>query len=155
MRDSSTVQPELERLRAESARLAAVLAERDQERADSRREIAEVLEHQAATVGVLRAIATSPDDLQGILDTVVRQATELAIVQRIDGEYLPIVAWHARPGAEAAVAGMRELERTGYRGSPYRRTSISGTAFLERCTVHVPDTKLVAETFPDLYATSR
>src|SRR5262245_31320442 len=86
--EPGTGDSELERLRAGNARLAG--------------ELREAREQQDATVGVLRVIATSPDDLQVILDTIARQASELCgadvvLVQRSDGEFLRALARHVRP----------------------------------------------------------
>jgi GAF domain-containing protein len=104
---------------------------------------------------VLRVIASSPTDLQRVLDTIVETAThlcdaDLALVQQRDGEYLVARAGHGRRGAEATVEDSKERPRT-----PCTRGSASGTALLDRRTIHVPDTSATQDTFPEVYASSR
>src|SRR5262249_36025936 len=58
-------------------------------------------------------------------------------------------------GGEAVVERVLAHHRAGLRGTPYRRQSASGRALLDRQTVHIPDTDLAREEFPDVYASSR
>ena len=63
------------------------------------RERAEATEQQTATSEILRVIASSPTDLQPVLNTVAENAARLcdatdAAIWRADGESLELVAHH-------------------------------------------------------------
>jgi GAF domain-containing protein len=61
------------------------------------RDLTETLEQQTATSEVLRVIASSPTELQPVLDTVIANAVTLAganhgHIRQLDGEFLRVVA---------------------------------------------------------------
>jgi len=63
------------------------------------RALIEALDQQTATSEILRVIASSPTDLQPVLDAVAENAARVcgaddAIIHRIDGEVLQAVAHH-------------------------------------------------------------
>src|SRR5262249_23662588 len=100
------------------------------------RDLTEVLERQTATGEILRVIASSPTDLQPVLDTIVTNATRLCDAHngalfRFDGEAFRIAtAYNASPDFVAY------LEKTPVypgRGTPLR------LAGLERRTVQIAD----------------
>ena len=62
-------------------------------------ELKESLEQQTATSEILGVIASSPTDIQPVLDTVIANAVTLAgakqgHIRRLDGEFLRVVAHH-------------------------------------------------------------
>ena len=117
----------------------------------------ESLEQQTATADVLRAIASSPTQLQDVLNTVVGTAARLcgadkADVQVPDGDVLRIVASvfatdeAARHYADRqAAVNAAGLPQVPIRLVPER---ISGRAALERRTIYVPNLADMTE-FPD------
>ncbi len=76
-----------------------------------KREVAEGLEQQTATSEILRVIASSPSDLQPVLDSVAENAARLcnaldALVVLVDGNVFRIIARFSSLGP-MPVAGMR------------------------------------------------
>ena len=125
---------ELIQLKEELRRISEKLESREGE-------LAEALEQQTATSQILRVIASSPTDIQPVLDAVIESAARLCdatdgLVARIDGDILvPAVAkYGSMPVPEA--------RRLSY-GTPV------GRAIIDRETIHVHDLKAEVETeFP-------
>jgi len=93
------------------------------------RDLTEALEQQTATSEILRVIASSPTDVQPVLDAVAENAARLceasdAVVFHIDGDVLQPVALHGPMPAQPV---------------PMNRGSTSGRAVIERQTIHIPD----------------
>jgi signal transduction histidine kinase/putative methionine-R-sulfoxide reductase with GAF domain len=109
------------------------------------RDLSEALEQQTATSEILGVIASSPTDLQPVLDVVAENAARLcdakdAVIFRINGDVLQ----------EVAVYGPMPAKRLPL---PFTRKSPAGRAVIDRQTVHVRD--LAAEVdseFPDAKA---
>ncbi|MEO5588755.1 MAG: GAF domain-containing protein, partial [Gemmatimonadaceae bacterium] len=107
------------------------------------RDLTEALEQQTATSEILRVIASSPTDIQPVLDAVAENAARLceatdALIHRIDGDIVERVAVYGL----MPVSEMRRRPLT--RGSP------AGRAIVDRQTIHVHDTELEIETeFPE------
>ena len=96
-------------------------------------ELREALEQQTATSEILRVIASSPTDLQPVLDTVAENAARLceandATIARIDGNTLQRLG-SAKYGPIPAISARH----------PSRRGNPSGRAVIDRTTVHVHD----------------
>ena len=116
----------------ENVRLFKELQERN-------RDLTEALEQQTATGEVLRVIASSPTEIQPVLDTVIANAVRLigaehGHIRQYDGEFLQGVAY-CNVEAEEVIA-LREMPlRPG-------RDTAPGRAFLERKPIHVPNVEL-------------
>ena len=94
------------------------------------RELTEALEQQTATSEILRVIASSPTDLQPVLEAVAESAVRLcdgheALIGRVDGDVLHLNAHSKDPSQWRDVAINRE--------------HIAGLAILDRRTIHIHD----------------
>jgi len=130
----------------ENARLFGELERRNQELQESNRQVSEALEQQTATAEVLRVIATSPTDLDVVLQAIIDVAARLCDAEGIlfqrrerdgmlatrvaHGEVHEILAAYRRAGLDSFDAGI---------GVSISRQSISGRAFLEGRTIAVDD----------------
>jgi two-component system, NtrC family, sensor kinase len=129
---------------SEKAALAEELATRDAALAQRNSEFGERIDHQAATLDVLRAMSASPGDAQSVFDLIVRRATELcnvpsATLFEYDGELVHIRSdYHSETIlASSALAAYMQL-------FPMRpaRGSISCRAILDRQIIHIRDLRL-------------
>src|SRR5262245_54681335 len=108
-------------------------------------ELKESLEQQTATSQILGVIASSPTDVQPVLDTVAENAARLcgatyADIFRIYGDFLRIVASYGR---------LRTYTIARDRGVPISRGTVTGRAVIDRQLVHVHDLAAELETeFP-------
>ena len=73
----AALQQRLDAALAREAALAEELAARTAELAERKSEFGERIEHQAATIDVLKVMSASPGDPQPVFDLIVRRATEL------------------------------------------------------------------------------
>src|SRR6476660_10024721 len=85
---------------------------------DYKRQLTEALEQQTSTSEVLRVIASSPTELQPVLDTVIANAVKLSgatkgHVRQLDGELLPVVAHYGETAEEVALLQSRPGRRVG------------------------------------------
>ena len=97
-------------------------------------ELKESLEQQTATSEILGVIASSPTDIQPVLDVVAENAARLceatdAVIHRIDGDKLrPVANYGPLPGS-----------REGGSSLSIDRNSIPGQAIIDRRTLHIHD----------------
>src|SRR5215831_9949177 len=70
----ATLRAERDAALVEKAALSAALAARTAELAQRNTEYRERIEHQAATIDVLKMVSASPGDPQPVFDLIVRQA---------------------------------------------------------------------------------
>ena len=94
-------------------------------------ELKESLEQQTATSEILGVIASSPTDIQPVLDVVAENAARLceaddAIIRRLDGNVMPLVAHYGQipPGGMDAPT----VEPTGRCGPSYNREATDSFA---------------------------
>ena len=107
----------------ENVRLFKELEERN-------RDLTEALEQQTATSKILEVIASSPTDIQPVLEAIAESATRLcdatdAHISHVDGDIL-------RLNAHASDASLQ-------RDVPITRNHIAGQAILDRRTIHIHD----------------
>jgi GAF domain-containing protein/CheY-like chemotaxis protein len=98
------------------------------------RDLTEALEQQTATSEILRAIASSPTEIQPVMDAVAESAARLceatdSAILRVDGEVLRLVASRGSMPSPLTVG----------EAWPITRGSTSGRAILDRRTIHIPD----------------
>ena len=109
-----------------------------------RRALDESLEREAATSDILRMIASSPAELQRVLDAIAERAAKLcdaedAAIFRVDGNSYRRAA-HFGPFRMAATA-LRE-------GRVIDRDTPPGRAIADRQTIHVHDLQAAGAEFP-------
>ena len=132
---------------AREAALAEELTARTAELAERNSEFGERIDHQAATIDVLKAMSASPGDAQPVFDLIVRRATELcdvpsATLFEYDGELVHIRSDYRSetilaPSALAAYVQLFPMRPT--------RGSISCRAILDRQIIHIRDLRLDRE----------
>jgi signal transduction histidine kinase len=111
-------------------------------------DLTDALEQQTATGEILRAISSSPTDLQPVLDTVVRSAARFCgaydvCIFRLDGDHLRLDAHH---GPVAQPDGFL---------LPVVKGSVGGRTVLERRVIHVPDLPAETAEFPEAAPNAR
>ena len=108
-------------------------------------ELKEALDQQTATSEILGVIASSPTDIQPVLDAVAENAAKItgsddALIYRVDADNL----------RRAAKYGPREWGPLGEIGQRLTRGTAAGRAVIDRQVVHVPDLLAAQSEFPDV-----
>ena len=106
----------------------------------------EALEQQSATSEVLRVIASSPTEIQPVLDAIVTTAARLldvadAYIMRVEGQLLRAVARHGS-SPQFAIWGIGATRAIN-------RDWVTGRAVVDRKTVHVRDLQAAQSEFPE------
>src|SRR5262245_7949849 len=117
--------------------------DRDQQLQECKRQLTESLEQQTATSEILGVIASSPTDIQPVLDTIAISAAQVcgandAVIRLVQDDWLPLSAHHGsiEPGQGAR--------------PPISRGTIVGRAVVDRQTIHIHDLLTVSESeFPE------
>jgi two-component system NtrC family sensor kinase len=107
------------------------------------RERDEAIEQQSATSEILRVIASSPTEIQSVLDAIATTATRLldvpdAYIMRVEGQLLRAVARHGT-SPQWAIGTTRAISRDW----------VTGRAVVDRKTVHVHDLQAAQSEFPE------
>jgi GAF domain-containing protein len=109
------------------------------------------LDRQTATSEILRVIASSPADLQPVLDAIAERTARLCdsfdgSIYRVDGTSLRLIA---RKGliAEATHARLPDV--------PLVRGTVNGRAVIERRTIHIADLQAEMQEYPEGSARAR
>src|SRR5262245_7706122 len=120
------------------ANLEQKVEQRTRELAEANAALTEALEQQTATSEILRAISSSPTDVQPVFNTIVENVVRLcdglsATVYRFDGDLIHLIAQHHSFTPEQLEAFQRVYP------VPPSRTSVVAQAILDRAVVHVRD----------------
>ena len=112
----------------------------------SNRDLTTALERQTATAEILGVIASSPTDVQPVLEAVVQNVSRLCgtrnvSLYQVEGSLMRKVAECGSPLTWIAVGETR----------PISRTTVSGRAILDGTTIHLPDHQSAdaAQEYPD------
>src|SRR5262245_54884212 len=125
------------------------LEKRTRELAEARRRLTEALEQQRATSELLRVIASSPADLQPVLDAVAETAARVcgandATIRRVDGDVIRLIAHYGTISVDATET------------LPLNRGTLHGRTVIDRQTIHIHDLVAAPEhEFPTSKALAR
>jgi signal transduction histidine kinase/HAMP domain-containing protein len=137
-------QDELGTLAANLNRMSEELGRLYQQIETRNHDLSEALEQQTATSEILRVIASSPTDLQPVLDAVAESAARLcdannSVIHRVDGNLLRRVAVFGQLPTAGPIGGEIVIDSG----------KVSGRAVIDRQTIHVHDIAAECETeFP-------
>src|SRR5207247_5744917 len=121
----------------ENVRLFTELQEKNQALTQAHAQVSESLEQQTATSEILRAISSSPTDIQPVFDIIAESAVRLcgaeaSTVTRFDGEWVRLVAVYGS-SSEGVDAVRRSYPMHGGGASAAARS------IRDRAIAHIPD----------------
>jgi two-component system NtrC family sensor kinase len=127
----------------ENVRLFTELQEKNRALTEAHAQVTETLEQQTATAEILRVIASSPTDLQPVMEAVAENAARVcgatdSSIFRLEGEHLRVVARH----------GMARWTLRIGDTVPISRDTVVGRVAGDRRTVHVEDLMAAEAEFP-------
>ena len=107
------------------------------------RELTESLEQQTATAEILRVIASSPTDLQPVMEAVAENAARVcgatdSSIFRLEGDHLSLVALYGPLRRSLAIGDV----------VPVSRDTLGGRVVLDRRTIHLEDILAAEAEFP-------
>ena len=134
----AALQQRLDAALAREAALAEELAARTAELAQRNSEYGERIEHQSATIDVLKVMSASPGDPQPVFDLIVERARELcdaygATVYEFDGA---LIHYRSATGVSDD-PGVRRASRSDVSDGRQRATAVVGRAILDRRIVRI------------------
>jgi two-component system, NtrC family, sensor kinase len=114
------------------------------------RDLTEALEQQTATGEILRVIASSPTDLQPVVEAIAENAARVcgatnSSILRLEGEHLRLVARHGSLRRALAVSDTITVSR-GF---------VSGRVVLDGRTIHIEDVSEAEAEFPETVSLQR
>jgi GAF domain-containing protein/DNA-binding response OmpR family regulator/anti-sigma regulatory factor (Ser/Thr protein kinase) len=121
----------------ENVRLFTELQEKNRALTEAHAQVTEALEQQTATSEILRAISSSPTDIQPVFDIIAESAVRLcgaeaSTVTRFDGEWVRLVAvYGSSPAGVDAVRRSYPLREGG--------ASAAARSIRDRAISHIPD----------------
>src|SRR5215471_7660487 len=102
-----------------------------------------VREQLAATIQILRALASAPGNPQAVLDAVAEHAARVcgatdSVIHRLESDGLHPLAHHGPIGLGFKIGDIY----------PVIRDAVAGRTVLERRTIHVPDIEAAGAEYP-------
>ncbi|HKD24597.1 MAG TPA: GAF domain-containing protein, partial [Xanthobacteraceae bacterium] len=127
---------ELSQFKKELKRVSEQLESRDRELEQRNAELRQAVEQQTATSEILRVIASSPTELQPVLDTLLAKAVKLSgatkgHLRQIDGEFLRVVAHFGETTEQIALYHSRPVPAVPERSG--------GRSLIEKRPIHILD----------------
>jgi GAF domain-containing protein len=127
----------------ENVRLFTELQEKNRAVTEAHAQVTEALDQQTATSEILRVIASSPTDLQPVMEAIAENAARVCgaadvSIFRLEGEPLRLVARHGQLRRALAIGD----------SIPASRDSVSGRPVCDRRTIHVEDILAAEAEFP-------
>ena len=127
----------------ENVRLFTELQEKNQALTEAHAQVTESLEQQTATSEILRVIASSPTDLQPVMEAVVENAARVcgatnSAIYRLEDERLHLVALHGPMRRSMAIGD----------ALPVDPGTVAGRIVRERRTIQVEDIMAAEAEFP-------
>ena len=134
----------------ENVRLFTELQQKNQALTTAHAQVTESLEQQTATSEILRVIASSPTDLQPVMEAIVENAARVcgamdSAVFRLEGEHLRLMARHGPLRTSFAIG----------ESVPVSRDRVGGRAVLDRRTIHVEDIRAAETEFSETASRAR